>query len=387
MKRIKYIVLFELLFIGLLNLMFGFEKTNPIYDVIFILFNTLLYLFYSYKRSKNKVVLFLLFIGLVFRLLIMYYDINYSLGGTTEPLDFYLGAENFYLNNVPSFRGSNFSGTTLYMGILLKFIGNSRLLLAYVGVISFMMSVNLMIDLMLKYIQNKKKIYLILAWVIISPITLMNTSFTVKEPHIILLVTLSFSYFIKWFNKNSLKNLIMALLVSTLSMIFHSGMFTLVLGYLIIYFIWDYRKKVFKISLKSFLKTMMSLSIFILPVVYFFKNSLFLKFKNIKSITDISKLSSISGKVDGASYNIPGGDTFLEMILYSPIRVIYFTFSPVPWLWRGLVDIIAFFICTFPYILIIIYDFKIMKNRKRIKNKNIIILLHILLISAFIVFA
>ncbi|MFR2767085.1 MAG: hypothetical protein ACLTAI_01310 [Thomasclavelia sp.] len=78
-------------------------------------------------------------------------------------------------------------------------------------------------------------------------------------------------------------------------------------------------------------------------------------------------MQSISNKAEmmslwGSSYSVEivPDDTLLGMIINSPFRIFFFLASPLPWQWRGLNDIIAFFFSS------VFYSISICKGLKSI---------------------
>ena len=75
----------------------------------------------------------------------------------------------------------------------------------------------------------------------------------------------------------------------------------------------------------------------------------------------------LSKKRGGSSYltNLKITNYF-DMLLFAPIKVLYFWISPVPWEFRGVIDIISFLFDSIAYIYFISF---IYKNRKIKINK------------------
>ena len=58
----------------------------------------------------------------------------------------------------------------------------------------------------------------------------------------------------------------------------------------------------------------------------------------------------------------------VDIIVNSPVRVISFIFAPLPWMWRGVSDIVAFFGSALFYIYVFVLVIKALKAGKG-KNK------------------
>ena len=54
-------------------------------------------------------------------------------------------------------------------------------------------------------------------------------------------------------------------------------------------------------------------------------------------------------------------NSFFDVILYSPIKFLYFLFSPMPWNWRGISDISTFIMDSIVYLYLLVI---VLKNKK-----------------------
>ena len=72
------------------------------------------------------------------------------------------------------------------------------------------------------------------------------------------------------------------------------------------------------------------------------------------------------------------------MIRYTPARVLYFLFSPFPWQWRGLSDIIAFVFNSMFYIWTIVRAFRYLKVGYLQYRSEIIALLLVAMCTLFV---
>lgn len=112
------------------------------------------------------------------------------------------------------------------------------------------------------------------------------------------------------------------------------------------------------------------------------------KLANIDSIENIA--DNATGEMGTAIYTSVGSDanTLPELVLYTPIRAFYFMYSPVPWDWRSVKQVTAFFTsgfmwCMLSYETAKYFKRKIIFDRKR----NFFICLFILCVLFIGVFA
>lgn len=105
---------------------------------------------------------------------------------------------------------------------------------------------------------------------------------------------------------------------------------------------------------------------------------------NINSIGDIGSTNSEGG----SSYAAYVGDSssIINMVIFTIPRIVYFLFSPFPWQWRGLGDIIAFVFSSLFYLLVLKNAIVCMKKDKS-SNKNYAIVIFIVALCTAFVFS
>ena len=390
MKELVYLyflesfVLFYLVTLGL------FHNNNEIYSMVVISIFSIEFFYYFYKCNKKKsdVGMILLFgLALALRLAIMYYDIYVSTIEVADSGDYRIAAENYFRTNIVAFRGRTFSVTTLFMGILYKIYGLQRIVLPYAGTMCFMGACHLTNEILKKTEVRNSVRYICMFWMLFTPQNVEITSLSNREGYIIFLTTLSIYYLVMWWKKKKKSNIVKGIIALGIAMLFHSGVVTIFVGYLIIMAF--YNKKDMKIDIKWNSIIILGIVIILFGILFInYKGVLFNKFAGIDELSDISGRAGYS-KIEGATYYVPGegASSLGEIVLYTPIRSIYFMLSPMPWNWRGLSDVCAFAMCSIPHIIIGITSIKqILKKETEDKRKSLLIILGISAIAIAIVF-
>jgi hypothetical protein len=292
------------------------------------------------------------------------------------------------MTNQLVFRGSKADFTILFMGLILKVFGPQRMVIQFFNTLFFMGASLITFSILKKYNINKNICLVCMGWMLFTPQNIKNTSISNREGFICFFVALSIYFGIKWMEGFGKKYALYMLIPLCLGTMMHSGVVGIALGYICWKAFYDKKKDAIKIK-KSSIFVLGIAFLFVLILYTTLGSVLFEKFGNLQEMTDITKrAAAYSGEETGSTYVIPGGNStsVMQMIFYSPLRLIYFLLSPMPWYWRGILDIIAFVICSVPHI-IIIYCF-ILKIRKidTSANKNIIIILFLMYLGTAFIF-
>ena len=176
---------------------------------------------------------------------------------------------------------------------------------------------------------------------------------------------------------------LLAIVSAFISMIFHSGMVALPVAYVITRFIYNKNKKTVSITLSNILISV----ILLMAGVYFLNRyeGVFLgKMQNVDSLEDIANVSTIGGS-DYSRY-VGNSNNTLNMLIFTIPRIVFFLFSPLPFQWRGLADIIAFFFSSLFYIVVIYRTLHYLRIYQG-GNKVTVIMLFIVALATMFVFA
>lgn len=335
-----------------------FNADNSIYSIILVLFFSIeFFLFWLKENNKetDMLIFLMFFLAFIIRIILVYYDVNINEIDPGDCRDFRIAAENFFYTNQISFRGE-FSGTILFMGIIYKIFGPQRIILQYCGILCFFGASSIVYSILKRYAVSQKTCIVCMAWMLFTPLNIINTSISNREAFIIFLVTCSLYCFILWI-ENKKKRYFFGMLLSTvLGMILHSGIIGVFVGYVMWMAFYDKKRQ--KIHLR--MRTIVILCFTGITIYYLYQSLggtwIFAKFGEMEDVLDITtKAAGYQGEEIGSTYVIPGGNStsILGMLLSTPLRAIYFVLSPMPWYWRGGMDFILFMFCSFPHIIMI----------------------------------
>lgn len=358
------------------------------YSTVLILFN-LPFVFLILARFGKETFLFL-FIGLFLRLAFMYWDVlgydiwllphsgkdsvGYYNSALTISQDLLLIKESIYGGLY-----SKISGVILFLG------PSNRIILQYINVLLGMYSILFVYKIILRLKIPFKINRIMLIIMIFFPSSLIFSSILLRENIIAFLVVLSFYFFLNWILLNKVKSVIVSFLLIFLGATFHSGVISIILGYMFMLLFYKPSKNKFRISIQT-------------VFVFFFFLIIFVFLSSIPS-EQIPFLDKFTKQLDAKEnvYNVAsggsGGSVYLKnleinnpikLILFAPIKMLYFIVSPFPLDWRGISDITSFASDSLIYIILFLYP--LFNYRKMIKGDPLTICLFIMILSAVFVF-
>ena len=381
-----FAILALLLEIGLLSLInmgqSGGSISNTFATVLILLFSLA---FIGYVQSKRKLKLYrsALVFGYLFRVFLLYFDLFgrriFMLPNSGAD------SEMFYRSICNCAKGLSYrSGTYVdMMGMVFKLVGTNRL---YGQFLNMLFSVVALVFLAYTFNEMnisdvvKHRVYTIVCFL---PNYAILSSIFLREAPVNMFITISLFFLVKWYvYKREMYYLLASAFVFPAAAL-HSGSIAVLAGYIVIRIIYD--NEIEKISFK-FRNALVSAVIVALAVFVLARTGdRFLgKFSNVETIEDIAKTST-SG---GSSYAQYVGDSSspLSMIVYTIPRVFYFVFSPLPWQWRGLGDIIMFVFSSLFYLHVVLKLMIFLRTKDK-HNRSFTILLFLVAIVTVFVFA
>lgn len=329
----------------------------------------------DYKQSLTA--------GYLFRLFLLLFDLYgnriYVLPNSGAD------SEMFYRNAV-QFSRVGYCNRGLYpemMGTIFRFIGTNRLygqflsMLASIAALTFLAYALNELEISE---ETKKKIHMI---VCLLPNFAINTSIFIREGSISMCLAISFYEFTRWIKEKQNKYFIIAALMVFPAAGLHSGTIAVLVGYIVILFMYDNKGENIRIKAQNII-----LSVLLLVAAAFilsrYGDRFLSKFGNADSIEDIANTRARGGSTY-AQY-VGNSNNPLNMLIYTLPRIFYFLFSPLPWQWRGLSDLIAFFFSSVYYFTVIVSIFKYLRHGEK-SNRATVIAMTIIAAGTIFVFA
>jgi len=104
----------------------------------------------------------------------------------------------------------------------------------------------------------------------------------------------------------------------------------------------------------------------------------------VEDTDDFYEIASGSGRGDAAYLTNLKTENPLELVLHGPIKMLYFLSSPLPWDWRGIIDIISFLYDGIIYLPLILYS--VANFKKYVRGNPLSIGVFLMLITTVFIF-
>lgn len=172
-----------------------------------------------------------------------------------------------------------------------------------------------------------------------------------REAWVTFFVSFSLYHFICWYLKrgNGIRNLVLTIVGLMLAMWMHAGVIGVLIGYSLGFLTYYHKGNKVRISSSTYVALfLMGIFVFIL----FLNIDVFAQKLAVDDFGDYAEKKS-GGEGGGSDYlTWLDLSSPLQLLLFSPLKMFYFLYSPIVLDWRGLNDIAAFLMDSLFYILI-----------------------------------
>ena len=361
------ILMLEILIKAFLNNIIS-QGAVEVIDVVGIILFSIAFVFYIEKYKRLHIFKIPLIIGYFERIAIMFLDI-YGRSLIILP-NSGSDTEVYYYNSIHYADGVYVQNSfSRLMGTIMKLIGTSRLYNQFIILLFSVLTLLVFsrITYELNCIEYNKM--LVFTIVCILPNYAILSSIFLRESLITLFITLSVYMIHLWITRNIWRYYGFALIFTLAASWLHGGSAAIIIGYIAVLMLYDRKNDRFRFTLKNVLPTVLIILVFSFLFINY-SSTLFTKLSGVNSVSDIAD-NKVRG---GSSYAAYVGDSSkpINLLIYTVPRILYFLFSPFPWQWRGISDIIAALFSSMFYLITIIYSIKYILSRNN-KNRSIVI--------------
>lgn len=360
------------------------ERSDLIVIILILIFS--IAFFYDITRSKKlSYVQLPLAVGYLWRLVLLFWDM-YCKGIIGVP---HSGAdsEGYFEHAVRVATGGVATYGGLYsrlMGKIFSWTGITRIYGQFVNCM-FSLIALCAIVFALEKIGVAKNIQRKVLWVVcLLPNYASLSAIFMRESIISMSISVSIYLFVRWFQKRKAYMFWGAFILVFFASAFHSGTVGVAVGYVVIRFLYDANRRKFRIKAINIVPVVFLVVLFVFLYTNY-ATLLFGKMHNLDLISESIRSSSGRGGSSYAAY-VGDGRTPMRFLLFSGIRLIYFLFSPFPWQWRGVGDIIAFCFDSLFYGICIWSAISYLKSRRK-ENRNLVLALLIIALCVVFIFA
>lgn len=385
--------MFIIWLLTIVYIVLGYLSQNYIADTHYLTFSfiivTTVGIFCILWMRYTKYFIFL-FVSFLVRLSMLFVDLSES--GPTLP---HSGedTENFYETGVQISTNMHLLSESVYGGIYSKFIGIlfhlygvDRLFVQYLNVL-FALTAILVVIQIFRMLNVPSQIQgMLVVLMAFFPHSLIFSSILLRESIISLMVVLSLYCFVRWFMKNEPLSAVGSLLFIIAGASFHSAIIAIAIGYIFGFIFYRHEQKALRFSMGSVVPfgtfAIIMTYILVFPGVVE-ALPLFNKFDQILNNDDSVYKTLSSTRGDTAYLTGLEINNVFQLIIYSPIKIIYFIASPMPWSIRNVDGLTSFFLDALFYISALAI---FVRNFHFVRTRPILLVLLIAIIASWFIF-
>ncbi|MFR9580141.1 MAG: hypothetical protein SNH80_05535 [Rikenellaceae bacterium] len=293
----------------------------------------------SSMRSEYRGIIAL---GFILRLLLLFVDYYHifpipNSGGDTEKFHWTSVA------NVTSLSELVHTNYTIFLTYVYKLTSCSRLIAQFINVL-FGMGVLLLINDAMRLLQvdkvNFKKVILVLA---LMPNLCALSAILLREAWVEFFVALSVYFFVRWFISGNVLYIAFVTASVLAASYMHAGVIGLLMGYGIAFISYSQSSQSISFSGTTIMSIFAMLAIgFALSAHLDLFTGKLAQYDGLDDIVDVTNAKSRGG--DGSSDYLTwvSVDSVTMSLMFAPLKMFYFLFSPLPTEWRGIRDIFGF---------------------------------------------
>jgi len=331
--------------------------------VVCIIGVTSIFLLFRIFRCPRKAQPYIL-AGYLFRLFVLFFDV-YGRHFFLVPHSG-IDSEGFLHSALLIATNPDLLGQRVYGGFYSKFLGlvymlivPERLLGQFFNVL-FGMSIIFIVYRTLKKLNVDFRVQsVVMTMVSLFPHSVIFSSILLRESIITMLVAASTYYMIEWSLTTNFVDALLAVVFLLMGSAFHAGIIGLLVGYTFMFMFYNPKTNLFSFRARTVLAfgLMMLFGI----VVYSQFGHVFLaKFESIENMSTIYNVAS-SRRGGSAYLTSLQINSIGQLLIYTPIKMLYFLIVPLPHHWRGVSDIIAFVLDAVVYLYFLIL---VLRNRR-----------------------
>lgn len=372
-------LLITFFFLGVANLA-GFKVSELIVSSFIALF-VFAFAFDMRSSRQHRAIATPITLGLLFRVFLLYFDLYgqniYQLPNSG------LDSRGFYRSAVMQAQGyvSSEGNFVTLMSWLVRIFGRTRLFLQFVIVLFSIVAI-LYVDKSLICLEISDKNRKRIAWLIgLLPNFAILSSIFLRESLVTMFIAIGVYYFVRWWTTGRELDFWFGIAACIGGTLFHDGAISVAVGMVAARVLSNRKTQRLQINVRSVLPALLFLVLF----AYLFTNyadSMFGKMENVESIEEIANTSELGGS--SYSQYVGNSSNPLVMLLFTPLRMIFFQFSPFFFQIRGLSDIIAMVFDSFFYLYVFLATLPYLRKRRRPYRTLILLFLVLGLASAFV---
>lgn len=327
---------------------------------ILIITSFLLVCTYVYRDKKidYKILVIVGFLVRIFLMYCDYYDIFIVFGSGMDTERFHAAS----LYNMYATEEWKITNYTTFLKPIYILSNGSRLIAQYVNVLFGFFTIIITLHILQNFRLDKKTTLFTTILLTLLPNQCCFSAILLREAWIIFFVTLSLMMFVKWFLYGNQTAAIMSIVVVFVASYMHSGVILVLAGYIVAFITYSPRAKRVIFNAKGIILLVIMGIVIVAGSSYL---GIFTeKFSKLEDVDDFIQITNMVSEGGSAYLQWIRTDSVFQSILFSPIKMIYFLFSPLPADWRGMTDIVAFMLDGIVYLILVYHIMRNMIKRR-----------------------
>lgn len=372
----------EILFLGIMTSLGTREPHFLLASFLIILFS-LSYAIYIYTSSKYKNVCRILLAGYLFRIALLFWDLYgrsiYILPSSA------MDTEGYWYGSVLYAKGLYVKDIALKIfGSFVWLCGEQRLFIQFLLLMTSVFTFHVVFKILKELKIPDEYITPAIFLIAMLPNYAIQSSIFLKEAVPAMFVGISLLFFVRWYKCEGEANFYYAVFFALTASLFHSGTFTAAASYVFIRIVYDNKTNKYNFTFKTIITGLCLTAL----AVFIFNSSLgdilFAKVKGVKSINAIDSGVDWDRSASGYARYVGDSSSITNIIIYTPLRIIFFLFCPLPFQIRGFQDLLAMLFGSFFYMYT--YYKAIIYIAHKGKYRNLAIILIVMgLMAAFVI--
>ncbi len=350
---------------------------NETYSLLVVFIGVILMFLYVYgvKGLQFRNIIFLGFILRVIILLADYFDWFPILNSGADSELFHQVSEA----NVRNYTNNTKTNYTIVVTLIYQITNCSRILAQFFNVL-LGTGIILMVQSMLRRldVDYQKMKYAILILALMPNINIFS-AILLREAWIEFFVTLSLYCFVRWFISGGVHFIILCIAAVLSATFMHSGIVTVLVGYIVAFIVYRPSTETITISRSTVTSIIFLVAISALGSSYMgMFTGKFNEYDNINDIVDVTNKTTGGGSDYLKWINV---NSVGQSLLFAPLKMFYFLFSPLPTEWRGVRDLFGFAIDGGVYLYMFISIYRDKAATQVTKHLKKFLLVSILVVS------
>ena len=376
------IFVLELLFLSLL-VSAGYEKPDEVLATFLIFVFSFAYVVYIMTNSKYKNVWKYMVAGYFFRVALLFWDL-YCADIYILPLS-HSDTFGHWSASVAYSRGFDIPRAARKpFGLAIRYFGEQQLFIQFFMVLSAVITFFVVLKILRELELSEKIINRAMFLITLLPLYAILSSIFLMEAYPIMFSAIALLFFVRWYQGKGELNFLYTMIAALTAAFFHTGIITAAAGYVLIRMIYDPKAEKFHFSWKNVFLGIIALVLFVYVFINY-SNLFAAKLGGVSSYKDIDAGNTETYTKSNYYKFVGNSSSITNIIIYTPIRMIFFLFTPLPlpFMMRGLQDIIAMLFGSCFYMYTYYRAVLLIKHRGKFANLAKCILI-IGLITAFV---